>query len=222
MPQPSASPARSAAPVTDQRADRRVSLLLRSGKLVSGDAEILCVLRDASSGGIKAKLFHELPDGQQFELELGNGERFPVELIWQSDGHAGFSFAGGPVDLFGVVEEEAAFPKRNLRLKLSMPLTVTIGIEERAATLGDLSQQGAQVQVDPPLAIGQHVRLTAEGFPTLDALVRWRRGKAHGLVFQRSFRLDELAVLVDRLQRGLPESASGQAKRQRFTHSLNL
>jgi hypothetical protein len=103
-----------------------------------------------------------------------------------------------------------------------MPLTVTIGIEERAATLGDLSQQGAQVEVDPPLAIGQHVRLTGDGFPVLDAKVRWRRGKAHGLVFQRSFQLDELAKLVGRVQQGLPEAEPSRADRARFSHSLNL
>jgi PilZ domain len=198
----------------NQRAAKRVALLLRAGKLVSEHGEFLCILRDASTGGVKARLFHELPPAQRFAVELANGERFPIELVWQRDGHAGFRFIGGPIDIHELTEEGSTFPKRDIRLRVSAPVTVRSGEERHAGLLCDLSQNGAQIEVAPPLAIGQQVSLVVAGMPRLVARVRWRRGLAHGVIFQRGFRLDELAALVGQLQQEGP-IATGNAAKQR-------
>jgi hypothetical protein len=188
----------------NQRAANRVALLLRAGKLVSERGEFLCILRDASTGGLKARLFHELPPAQRFAVELANGERFPIELVWQQSGHAGFRFLDKPIDVRGLIDERSDFARRDIRLRVSAPLTVRIGKERRAGLLCDLSQNGAQIEIAPALAIGQQVTLTIEGLPALVARVRWRRGLAHGVIFQRGFRLDELAALVGQLQQEPP------------------
>lgn len=184
----------------DQRSDRRVALLLRAGKLVSPAGEFLCIVRDVSAGGIKARLLHDLPGTGSFDLELANGEVYPLELIWQKDGHAGFRFLERPIDVHGLVDEPCSLPKRGLRLRLTMPVTVIEGGAERAAVLRDISQHGAQIEIEPGLAVGQRIELRGPGLPDLQATVRWRRRGAHGLVFQRGFRLDELAELVGRLR----------------------
>lgn len=184
----------------EQRSDSRVALLLRAGKLVSPEGEFLCIVRDASNGGIKARLLHDLPGARTFDLELANGESYPIELIWQADGHAGFRFLDRPIDVHGLVEETCPFPKRGLRLRLSLPVSVKEGGESRPAQLRDISQHGAQIEIEPGLAIGQRIGLGGCGLPDLEATVRWRRRAAHGLVFQRGFRLDELAELVGRLR----------------------
>ncbi|WP_374282547.1 PilZ domain-containing protein [Novosphingobium sp.] len=195
----------------DQRAAQRYTLLLRAGKLVSDAGEYLCILRDASSTGIKARLFHELPAAPRFELELGNGDRYAVEPVWQSEGHAGFRFAEGPVDVHELMDEGTPFPKRSIRLRLVLPVMVTddAGLS-RAGQLQDLSQQGALLVMEPGLALGQQVRIAAPGLPERHARVRWRRRTAHGLVFQEAFRLDELAVLAHRLQTGAVRVPAGQ------------
>jgi PilZ domain len=186
---------------TNQRAARRVALLLRAGKLVSEHGEFLCILRDASTGGLKARLFHELPPAQRFAVELANGQRFPIELVWQRDGHAGFRFIGGPIDVHELTDESSNWPKRDIRLSVSAPVSVLIGDEQYSGLLRDLSQNGAQIDLEPAIAIGQQISLAVEGLPRLVARVRWRRGKAHGVIFQRGFRLDELAALIGKLQR---------------------
>lgn len=187
----------------DQRAARRFALLLRAGKLASEAGEYLCILRDASATGIKARLFHGLPPAHAFTLELGNGDRYRVEPVWQREGHVGFRFADGPIDVHTLMDEGSPFPKRSIRLKLALPLVVTpVGGASRTAQLLDLSQQGARIEAAPGLALGQQVRIEAPGLPARHARVRWRRGAAHGLVFQEAFRLDELAVLAHRLQHG--------------------
>jgi PilZ domain len=198
MPQQPA-PALSDAP-RNQRAANRVALLLRAGKLVSEHGEFLCILRDASTGGLKARLFHELPQAQRFGVELANGERYPIELVWQRDGHAGFRFVAGPIDVHGLIDESSALPKRDIRLRVNAPVTVRVGEERHGGHLRDLSQNGAQIEIVPGMAIGQQVVLVIEGLPALVARVRWRRGAAHGVIFQRGFRLDELAALVGQLQ----------------------
>lgn len=213
MPQQSAPAPPVPDPVRQQRAAKRVALLLRAGKLVSEQGEFLCILRDASNGGLKARLFHELPPTRRFAIELANGERLPIELVWQRDGHAGFRFLGGPVDVHGLIDESADFPKRDIRLRVSAPVTVRIGEERHSGVLRDLSQHGAQIEIAPVLAIGRQVLLGVEGMPARVARVRWRRGAAHGMVFQRGFRLDELATLVGQLQQE-PVATPGNSANQ--------
>ena len=210
MPQQSA-PAPVPEAKSNQRAANRVALLLRTGKLVSERGEFLCILRDASTGGLKARLFHELPPAQRFAVELANGERFPIELVWQRDGHAGFRFLGGPIDIHGLIDESSDFAKRDIRLRVSAPVAVRIGGEQQAGLLCDLSQNGAQIAIEPAIAIGMQVALAIKDLPALVARVRWRRGQAHGVIFQRGFRLDELAALVGQLQQEPPVAPGNPA-----------
>ena len=212
MPQQPAPAPADPDPSRNQRAANRVALLLRAGKLVSEQGEFLCILRDASTGGLKARLFHELPAAQRFAVELANGQRFPIDLVWQRDGHAGFRFRDGPVAVHGLIDEPSSFPRRDIRLRVNAPVAVRLGEEQFSGQLCDLSQNGAQIESAPPLAIGQQVSLAIEGLPAIVAKVRWRRGAAHGVIFQRGFRLDELAQLVGRLQHEPFEAPGNAAK----------
>jgi hypothetical protein len=185
---------------SELRSAPRVSLMLRAAKLVSPAGEFLCILRDVSATGLKARLFHPVPPGEPIMLELGNGARYPLEPVWTEDDHVGFQFCNGPVDLTELVDEASHFPKRQLRLKLALPITVATPAGLMEGVLHDLSQHGALIEVDHFLALRQIVKLGSADFPDRHARVRWRNGKAHGLVFHEGFRMDELALLVERLQ----------------------
>ena len=190
----------------DRRGGQRYTLILRAGKLVCPLGEFLCVLRDVSNKGLKARLFHPLPPADRFELELGGGERFAVEPVWSRGRDAGFRFAGGPIDVHTLLAEAGPFPKRHIRLRIAreLPVRLQVGAEALAGRVIDISQHGAQVDLPSVLPLGQKLRFEAGGFPVLQGRVRWRRGKCHGLVFQQGFRLDALAALVAGLQ--LPTS----------------
>ena len=192
----------STAGIAEARIAPRVTLLLRIAKLVIDEREYPCVLRDVSPGGIRARLFVPLPDQGECILELGNGARFAIQPVWQRDGEAGFRFREGPIDLAQLIEEPSPFPRRHLRLRIDAPLTVRSLAEDTALAgrLTDLSQHGAAAELGPGLALRQLVRLELPHCPPIDARLRWRRGRAHGLVFDRCFRLDELAELARRLQ----------------------
>lgn len=181
----------------DQRSSSRLTLLLRTAKLIGADREYLCILRDVSARGMKARVFHPVPPGSRWTLELGNGDRYPLEAVWHEGDLAGFRLADGPVEIERLVEEASHYPRRQLRLTVNLPVFLSAGAQApRSAVLANISLQGARLETVPRLALGQRVALGAPGLPALGGTVCWRRGAAHGLVFARGFRLDELARLV--------------------------
>lgn len=183
----------------DQRAAPRISLMLRAAKLICGRAEFLCILRDISVTGIKARLFHPLPPGPDYAIELGNGERLAVEPVWERDGHAGFRFVAGTAPIHALLDEPSEFPKRQIRLRIDLPVSLLARGVVHPATMLDLSQHGAKLECAVPLALRQPVQIEAPGLPPLAGRIRWRRGTVHGVVFHTGFRLDELACLAGRL-----------------------
>ncbi len=185
----------------DERATPRITLMLRAGKLILGDAEVLCVLRDVSEHGLKVRLFHPLPEGTtRVGLELGSGVRYAVEKIWEDADEAGFRFVDSSVELKELVDESGPFPRRHLRLKVEVPGVVKTLSGGSMCLVQDLSQLGALLVCDPPLPLGARATVSGPGLPELEGRIRWRRRDAHGLVFTRGFRLDELARLAAALQ----------------------
>ncbi|MCC6926679.1 PilZ domain-containing protein [Novosphingobium sp.] len=203
----------------DQRTGQRYTLLLRAAKLVTGQGEYLCLVRDVSDRGLKVRLFHDLAIESQCEIELGSGERLSLECVWQRDLQAGFRFAGGPRDVQKLIDEAGPFPKRHLRLRLNPPLVLML-VSGGLATPGrlcDISQHGAAIALDRSLPLGAQARIEAPALPLLHARVRWRRGGLHGLVFQEGFRLDELAQLTRQLQQPSAEPAKMPDSRRALT-----
>lgn len=189
----------------EQRAGPRFNLLIRPAKLVFADGgEYLCVLRDVSPGGCKARIFHPLPPEGAMVLELGNGDRYQADRAWERDDHVGLSFREQvPVEY--LLNEDGRYRKRPVRLRLKLPALIIAGREAIRADLQDLSQQGAQLTCDSHLAVDQQVRLEIAGLAPIVSKVRWRRPPAVGLVFEQTFRLDDFARLAAKLQ------ASGSA-----------
>lgn len=188
----------------ERRSGKRFTLILRAAKLICDAGEFLCVLRDVSDKGLKARLFHPLPPCPAYEIEFGSGERFAVEPVWSRGRDTGFRFAAGPIDVRGLLAEDGPFPKRSIRLRIAQELPVRLRADQRefGGRVIDLSQHGAQIELPLALPIGQQLRIEARGLPLLHGRVRWRRAACHGVVFQEGFRLDELARLTADLQMG--------------------
>ncbi|MDF1833570.1 MAG: PilZ domain-containing protein [Alteraurantiacibacter sp. bin_em_oilr2.035] len=178
----------------------RYTLLIRAAKLVTQAGEFLCVIRDASETGISARIFHPLPSGRQMSIELQNGDRYDVEMVWQDADRAGFRFAHS-ADIRKIIECPSRFDKRPVRINLTAPAQVEIQGRAEYATIQDISQQGAKVACSSSFAIDQRVRLMADGMRNTSAKVRWRGNGACGLVFEETFQYGELASIVSRLQR---------------------
>mgnify|MGYP001129374164 CR=1 FL=1 len=177
----------------------RFTLLIRTAKLLCANGEFLCVIRDASSTGISIRTFHPLPQGVQLTLELPNGDRHPVERVWEKDGAAGFRFPVS-VDIDRLLNNKSRFPKRPVRLKLQLPALISCHGRTAGVVVHNLSQQGAQIESPLHLALDQKLRLEADNLPVIQASVRWRSGEHYGLVFDDTFQFAELARLAAQLQ----------------------
>lgn len=184
-------------PVTgDQREAPRLTLLIRAAKLIADGREFLCVIRDASSKGIKIRLFHAIPEHRKLEVELANGDRHPIEMVWNADEHAGFRFPQD-VDIERLVDEsQGAFPRRQVRLRITLEATIKTAGETVRVEVQDISQQGACIESDKWLLKNELIRVDTGILPPIYAKVRWRRHPRYGLVFEQTFRLDELARLA--------------------------
>lgn len=177
----------------------RFTLLIRTAKLLCANGEYLCIIRDASSTGVSIRTFHPLPQGVQLTLELPNGDRHPVERVWEKDGAAGFRFPVS-VDIDRLLNNKSRFPKRPVRLKLQLPALISCHGHTAGVVIRNLSQQGAQIESPLHLALDQKLRLEADNLPVIQASVRWRSGEHYGLVFDDTFQFAELARLAAQLQ----------------------
>lgn len=184
---------------TDLRGAGRIALLIRSAKLIAPEGEFLCVVRDASEGGVSVRLFHPLPPGEPLMLEMPNGDRHTLERVWEDKGRAGFRFAG-PVDITRIIEGPSLFARRAMRVNLEVPCELDLAGHRVPATIRNLSQHGAQIAAAERLSLVQRVKILAPGMPEIAAKVRWRRADSYGLSFEDTFQFAELAAVVHALQ----------------------
>ncbi|MGV3511044.1 MAG: PilZ domain-containing protein [Novosphingobium sp.] len=187
----------------DQRAAPRFTLLIRAAKLIlDGEREFLCVIRDASASGLKIRLFNPLPEHGSLAIEMSNGDRYAVEQIWSEGEYAGFRFLD-EVDVQRLLDEaHGAFPKRQVRLRIHLDAILHSGGEAVRVAFQDISQQGACIESDKWLLMNELVRLETDVLPPIYAKVRWRSHPRYGVLFEQTFKLDELARIAAPLQTG--------------------
>ena len=184
----------------EQRSAPRFTLLIRAAKLIGPAGEFLCVVRDASQTGVSVRLFHPLPADVPLTLEMPNGDRHELERVWETEGKAGFRFAG-PADIERIVEAPSRFLRRAVRVNIEVPCELIAGIRRVSGSIHNLSQQGAQITTAERLSLLQRVKIRADGMPEIAGKVRWRRNDSYGLSFEDTFQFAELAALVFDLRR---------------------
>jgi len=177
----------------------RFSLVMRTAKLIAESGEYVCVVRDISATGTKLRLFHDVPPDTHLYLELANGQRYAMERVWEEGDHAGFRFSS-PIVVAEFVEETSVHPRRPLRLRIHRTALITGDGKDWRAVMVNLSQQGACFEAGGEIPVGQLVRVEVPGLPLRFGHICWRRKFAHGVAFQQSFRLDELARYAHELQ----------------------
>ncbi|HKX79563.1 MAG TPA: PilZ domain-containing protein [Novosphingobium sp.] len=178
------------------RDSARVALMMRTAKLLSQHGEYLCTVLDVSQSGIRVGLFHAAPLDEFLFLELANGEVYPIQNVWRraekGGGEAGYRFSA-LIDVDAFVEEPCDFPRRPIRLNVQRWACLTAGGRDYQGHLVNLSQKGACVEIAGNPAVGEQVRLEVPGLPLQFGRICWMRKNACGLMFQKAFRMEELA-----------------------------
>lgn len=183
----------------DQRGAPRFTSLIRAAKLVCGQGEFVCVIRDVSATGVSVRSFHKLPTDKSLALELQNSEIYELELVRADGFEASYRFEK-PIEVERLIHENWAFPKRGLRLNIMLPLTVSSLTGRANATTLNISQQGARIECDHVFALAQRVTISCEGLPDIRCTIRWRRDSNYGLVFEDTFTLRDFALVAARVQ----------------------
>ncbi len=186
----------------EQRAAPRFTLLIRAAKLVVDETrEFLCIIRDVSTQGVKVRLFTPLPDHYStIVVEMSNGDRYPVDVIWQEGEFVGLRFMKD-VNLESLLDESTgAFPKRQVRLRVQLDAILHSGGAAVSAAFWDISQRGAKIVCDKWLLMNELVRIETGVMPAIYAKVRWREHPHYGLLFEQTYQLDELAQIAAVLQ----------------------
>lgn len=183
----------------DRRGEERYPII-RTAKLVCGDIEMPCVLRDISNSALRVRIYNPLPqDMEGVQIEFGDGDKHNVELIWQREGHAGLRFPDF-ADLRALVGEKGPFRKRAIRIAVEVPSALVLQGKKHDIVIEDISHQGARIQCDLPLAMEQQVRIAVPALGEVYAMVRWRSAPHYGLAFVETFRFEEIAHMAGNLQ----------------------
>ena len=185
--------------VVEMRNSPRSSLLIRSAKLICQSGEYPCVVRDVSEGGCKLRHFEEIPPETFVLLELANGDTYAMQRVWSRDPESGYRFVA-PVNVDAFIEEASDHPRRPIRLCIKHPAVVWCDGQRIDARLQNYSQGGACIETTLELPLRNTVRLAIAGVPDAYARICWRRGLMHGLVFDRSLQMGELARIAIDLQ----------------------
>lgn len=183
----------------DQRAEPRFTALIRSAKLVCGQGEFVCIVRNVSASGVLLKFFHQAPRDAAMALVLQNGEMLELEPVRDLGMEASFRFSQA-TSIERLIREDAQYPRRLLRLNLAIPLSLRTLAGVTPAITRNMSQQGCCLDTEAPLALAQSAMIDSPYLPCIRAKVRWRRGGACGLVFEDTFSLKDFAVVAARLQ----------------------
>lgn len=182
------------------RAAPRFTLLIRAAKLIADGREFLCIIRDASATGLKVRLFTPLPEHKSLLVELGSGERYPIEVVWAADDHVGVRFVEA-IDVERLLHEnQGNHAKRQVRLRIALEGLLYSGGETVPVSFDNISQQGARIESEKWLLINELVRIETSALPPIYAKVRWRNHPHYGLLFEQTFKLDELARISATLQ----------------------
>lgn len=175
------------------RAAPRFTLLIRVAKLVADGRDFLCIMRDVSATGAKVRLFADLPDHRELALEFANGDRLPADLVWRSGEYVGLHFRE-PITIERLLDERGdSSQRRQVRLRIALDAMLHSGGESVRIAFRDFSQQGARIECDKWLMMNELVRLEPGVTPAIYAKVRWRKHPCYGLLFEQTFKLEELA-----------------------------
>ena len=169
------------------------TLLLRTAKLIADGTEHLCILRRVSGTGVTVQLFQSRPKATTFAIEMINGTQCPLEPDYWVGAYEAFRIPKDidPRALRDMLE--ANDHRHEIRLNQALEGKLSVDGKAHAIKFTNISQQGACIACDNQLKLDQLVKIETKTLPDIPAKVRWRQNGRYGLIFEQTFRFDELA-----------------------------
>lgn len=205
----------------DARAERREHqrhlTILRVAMLHVGDTKELCVVRNISAGGLSARVYRTFEVGETVQVEFRNDERLPGVVKWVRQFEIGVGFEE-EISVEAVLTSRWATEdgrrQRLPRIDLECPCQLRVGARFYLATLVDISQGGAKVQLRRPLQGNADAILTLPDLGWLESSIRWSDGAKVGLAFNERLPFEVLVRWIQERRSSNPAIASELTERR--------
>lgn len=187
-----------------RRAQRHITVL-QVAKLVTDTCEELCIVRDISSGGLKAEIYCSLRLGEKVQIEFKAGQQVSGHVVWIEDRQAGIEFDQTIETEQLLVRREhdaEGHPLRAPRLKVDMPGMLRVRGEQTSVQVRDISQDGCRVRSDLLLKPGTGCEIALPGLGFRMAAIRWFRDNHAGVRFHERLSYQDFANWRHRLVSG--------------------
>jgi hypothetical protein len=193
----------------ERRIEDRTTTLLRAGKLIVGDEQQLCMIRNISSAGAMLKLWRPLATGDTVAVEITPDCPEPATVIWSQDDLAGVAFAK-PIDVAQALRggtREGPYRRiaRTPRLRIQAPARLCTEASGWDVDLCEVSLNGARIETPELFFCDEEVTLAVDGLAKVPGRVRWCHDGFAGIEFARPLAMNVLADWV---------AASGSGSRE--------
>jgi hypothetical protein len=186
----------------ERRNDQRHMTILRVGKMISNGAQELCLIRNISAGGLKARVYTAKSIGQEVSVELKCDQEIAGTVQWASGSDVGIQFHKR-VDVDSLLASDTVVTRgmRPRPPRVHLPTLAILRLRSELWGIGiqDISQGGAKIEIDQRLEIGDEVVIVIGDFRPLHALVRWVDGGIAGVEFKQMIPYSELAQWLSQL-----------------------
>ena len=187
---------------SERRNDQRHMTILRVGKMISNGVQELCLIRNISAGGLKARVYAAKSIGQEVSVELKCDQEIAGTVQWVSGTDVGIQFYER-VDVDALLASETVLTRgmRPRPPRVHLPTLAILRLRSELWGIGiqDISQGGAKIEIDQRLEIGDEVVIVIGDFRPLHALVRWVDGGIAGVEFKQMIPYSELAQWLSQL-----------------------
>ena len=186
--------------VAERRTAQRHVTLLRIGKIITPHRQELCLIRNISSGGLKAQVYARHAAGNRLTVEMGSDERLAGKIVWVKDAHIGVQF-DKEIEVAVILGHRADGRRaRPPRLDVACPARLRLDTDLHPVTLRDISQGGAKAALDAAIDPGTTGSIAIDGLQPMGAVVRWCHGGLVGLAFFQPIPLHALATWLEQSQ----------------------
>jgi hypothetical protein len=186
----------------ERRTSERHVTVLQVAKLVTEHCEELCIIRDISSGGLKAEVYCRLAVGDAVRIEFKSGHAVSGRVAWVDAHHVGMAFDVA-VDIAVLLlrrERDADGNKlRAPRLKVDIPAALRVAGEQVSIQLCDISQDGCKIRSERLLRAGSGCEISLPLLGYRLASVRWMRDGHAGIMLHERLGYPDFAQWRHRL-----------------------
>lgn len=176
---------------------KRTVTVLTLGRLLYGDSDTICRIRNVSPYGMRIDTVSALEEDDSVAIEARSGFRFEGRVVWASRGASGIQFAKA-LDYDKLLAcpssgSGSALAVRSPRFRVVASARINIEGRYSVVRVIDASLGGCAIASDTLPQKDTEGHLTIPGLPPLEFFTRWKGESCAGLAFRERLGFKDLA-----------------------------